>query len=224
LKEKKENMQIQIIDHHKCRVALYMRLSREDGDDLESESISNQRDILKDFANKNNLCMISEYIDDGFTGTDFNRPGFIKLIEDVREKKINFIVTKDMSRLGRDYIETGNYVEKFFPDNHVRYVSILDGIDTGIDCAANDMIPFKAIMNDMYAKDISKKIKAVFHQKKRQGLFTGAKAPYGYKKFEKYKFIVDEPAAEIVRKIFGMAIKGMSFRSIAHALTLVGLF
>jgi hypothetical protein len=118
---------------------------------------------------------------------------------------------------------TSNYVEKFFPDNHVRYVSILDGIDTGIDCTANDMIPFKAIMNDMYAKDISKKIKSVLRQKKISGLFMGSKAPYGYKKFEKYKFLVDEPAAEIVRRIFDMTIKGMSCRKIAHTLTLEGV-
>ncbi|MDR2456952.1 MAG: recombinase family protein [Clostridiales Family XIII bacterium] len=128
-----------------------------------------------------------------------------------------------MSRIGRDYIEVGNYVEKFFPDNHVRYVSVLDGIDTGIECAANDMIPFKAILNDMYAKDISKKVKSVFHQKQKQGLFLGTKAPYGYKKFEKYKLVIDEPAAEIVGRIFDMAISGKSCRNIAHTLTLKGI-
>jgi DNA invertase Pin-like site-specific DNA recombinase len=216
-------MIIKSISPEKEKVAFYMRLSREDGDDLESESISTQRQILKDFTNKNNLCVAGEYVDDGCSGTNFERPNFIKLIEDIKDKKINFIVTKDMSRLGRDYIGVGNYIEKFFPDNHIRYVSVLDGIDTGVDCAANEMIPFKAILNDMYAKDISKKVKSVFYQKKMQGLFTGNKAPYGYKKFEKYKFVIDKPAAEIVKRIFDMAIQGMSYRNIAHTLTSEGI-
>ncbi|MDR1240878.1 MAG: recombinase family protein [Oscillospiraceae bacterium] len=216
-------MLIQLIDRHKCKLADYLRISREDGDDLESDSISNQRDILKDFAFKNKLCVVEEYVDDGWTGTNFERPGFKRMMEDVKNKKINFIITKDLSRLGRDHVKTGEYVETIFPESHIRYVSILDGIDTGIDCAANDMIPFRLMMNDVYARDISKKIKIVIHQKKSQGLFVGTKAPYGYKKFEKHKLIIDKPAAEVVRRIFDMAIKGTSYNSIAHILSLEGI-
>jgi len=129
---------------------------------------------------RHRLDVFGEYIDDGFSGTNFDRPDFQRMITDINAGKVNMVLTKDMSRLGRDYIQTGFYLERFFPENRVRYISLLDGIDTGIDSTINDITPFKAIMNDMYAKDISRKITSVKRDKQRKGLFIGGKAPYGY--------------------------------------------
>lgn len=157
---------------------IYIRLSKEDDKKGESESIINQRSILTRFAQSKDLHIESEYIDDGISGTTFDRPGFNKLITDIENKKINMVITKDLSRLGRDYICTGHYLEKFFPENNVRYISILDGIDTGIECVSNEITPFRSILNDMYAKDISNKIKSVKHNKQDLGLFIGGKAPF----------------------------------------------
>ncbi len=148
---------------------MYIRLSREDGDKQESESIGNQRNILQRYINENNLTLIKEYIDDGVSGTTFNRPGFNELLQDIENKSINMVITKDLSRLGRDYIKTGEYIENYFPEKNIRYVAITDGIDTYIDSTNNDITPFKAIMNDMYAKDISKKIRSVYKEKQKQG-------------------------------------------------------
>ena len=144
------------------KVGIYIRLSREDGDKQESESISNQRNILQRYVKENNLCFIKEYVDDGVSGTTFNRPGFNEMLQDIENKNINMVITKDLSRLGRDYIKTGFYIENYFPKNNVRYVAITDGIDTYLESNNNDITPFKAIMNDMYAKDISKKIRSVY--------------------------------------------------------------
>jgi Site-specific recombinases, DNA invertase Pin homologs len=139
------------------------------------------------------------------------------MVSDIEAKKINLVITKDMSRLGRDYIDTGFYMERYFPEHDVRYISLLDGIDTGSDGYMGDMAPFKAIFNDYYAKDISKKITSVKRDKQRKGLFIGGKAPYGYKKSptEKNTIVIDEPAAEIVRYIFQLALEGKSCRQIA---------
>ena len=132
------------------------------------------------------------------------------------------VITKDLSRLGRDYIQTGYYLEKYFPDNRVRYISLLDGIDTGIDSSINDITPFKALLNDMYSKDISKKIKSVKQDRLRQGLFMGYIAPYGYQKSpeNKNKLVIDEDIAWVVKHIFELALQGNSPRKIAEALTL----
>ena len=131
------------------KVALYIRLSKEDDKKGESESISNQRSILERFAKSQRLLIVDEYIDDGISGTTFNRPSFKKMIQDIENKKINMVITKDLSRLGRDYIGTGHYLEKYFPEKCVRYISLLDGIDTGIDSTSNDITPFKSVLNDM---------------------------------------------------------------------------
>ncbi|MCL2859858.1 MAG: recombinase family protein [Oscillospiraceae bacterium] len=145
-----------------------------------------------------------------YLGTTFDRKDFNRMIQDIENKKINMIVTKDLSRLGRDYIKTGHYLENYFPENHVRYVAILDGIDTYIESTSNDITPFKAIMNDMYAKDISKKIKIVFREKQKNGQFLGSIPPYGYKLDEnqKGKLFKDEYSAEIVKRIFEMYANG----------------
>ena len=157
---------------------MYIRLSREDGDKQESESIGNQRKILQRYIKENNLTLIKEYIDDGVSGTTFNRPGFNELLQDIENKNINMVITKDLSRLGRDYIKTGEYIENYFPEKNIRYVAITDGIDTYIDSTNNDITPFKAIMNDMYAKDISKKIRSVYKEKQKQGEYLCSTPAY----------------------------------------------
>jgi len=155
--------------------------------------------------------------DDGWSGTDFDRPDFQRMIGDIEAKKVNMVITKDLSRLGRDYIMTGHYMERYFPEKQVRYISLLDGIDTGIESTANDITPFRAIMNDMYAKDISKKIKSVKRDKQRKGEFIGGKPVYGYKMHptEKNRIVIDEDAAPVVKRIFSMALSGISCRQIA---------
>ncbi len=155
--------------------------------------------------------------DDGWSGTDFERPAFQRMIGDIEAKRVNMVITKDLSRLGRDYIMTGHYMERYFPEKKVRYISLLDGIDTGIESSANDITPFRAIMNDMYAKDISKKIKSVKRDKQRKGQFIGGKPVYGYKMHpaEKNKIVIDEEAAPVVKRIFSMALSGVSCRQIA---------
>ncbi len=148
---------------------MYIRLSREDGDKQESESIGNQRKILQRYIKEEGLTLVKEYVDDGVSGTTFDRPGFNELLQDIENNTIDMVITKDLSRLGRDYIKTGFYIEDYFPKNNIRYVSVTDGIDTYIDSANNDITPFKAIMNDMYAKDISKKIRSVYKEKQKNG-------------------------------------------------------
>ena len=204
------------------RVGMYIRLSREDGDKLESTSITNQRDILTRYISENEkLTLIKEYVDDGYTGTNFDRPGFQNLIEDIENNVIDMVITKDMSRLGRDYIQTGYYMQKYFPDKRVRYVSILDNIDTLEDEGMSDIAPFKAVLNDMYAKDISNKIKSVLHEKKKNGQFVGTTAPYGYEKDpeNKYQLIVIQKESEVVKKIFELYLQGNGLTKIAKILT-----
>jgi DNA invertase Pin-like site-specific DNA recombinase len=205
------------MDYH---VGLYIRLSKEDENEGPSESVNNQKSLLNEFVKEHRLSVYDTYVDDGWSGTNFDRPDFKRMIGDIEAKKVNMVVTKDLSRLGRDYIMTGHYMERYFPEKRVRYISLLDGIDTGVDSTANDITPFRAIMNDMYAKDISKKIKSVKRDKQRKGLFIGGKPLYGYKMHptEKNRIIIDEEAAPLVRRIFNMALEGMSCHQIAAQL------
>lgn len=210
------------------KVGIYIRLSKEDFDkekNNESESIKNQRDLIYSFLKNNNLSVYNEYIDDGYSGTSFNRPGFNELIKDIEDNKINMVITKDLSRLGRDYIKTGYYVEEYFPLKKVRYVSILDGVDTSKNITTNDIAPFKALFNDMVSKDTSRKIKSILKNKKEQGLFLGNKAPYGYKKdkLNKNKLIINKRESEVVKKIFRLALEGNSHLSIAKMLNSSGI-
>ena len=205
------------MDYH---VALYIRLSKEDESEGPSASVTNQKSLLHEFVRQHHLSVYDTYVDDGWSGTNFDRPEFQRMIGDIEAKKVNMVITKDLSRLGRDYIMTGHYMERYFPEKRVRYISLLDGIDTGVESTANDITPFRAIMNDMYAKDISKKIKSVKRDKQRKGQFIGGKPVYGYKLHptEKNKIVIDEDAAPTVRRIFGMALDGMSCRQIASRL------
>ena len=210
------------IDYH---AALYIRLSKEDESEGPSQSVQNQESLLREFVQQHRLSVYDTYIDDGWSGTSFDRPAFQRMIADIEAKKVNMVITKDLSRLGRDYILTGHYMERYFPEHRVRYISLLDGIDTGVDSTANDITPFRAIMNDMYAKDISKKIKSVKRDKQRKGQFIGGKPVYGYKMHptEKNKIVIDEEVAPIVRRIFALALSGMSCRNIATLLNQEGV-
>ena len=197
-----------------------MRLSR---DDLtrESDSIISQRTLLNQYIKENNYDLIQEYVDDGFTGTNFDRPAFMQMIKDIESGKINMIITKDMSRLGRDYIGTGELIEKYFPSKNIRYIAINDGIDTFIDNTNNDIAPFKAIMNDMYAKDISKKVKTSLYSRMKEGLYVSGRCPFGYKKDPENKnhLIVNQEQVEVVKLIFDLALKGNTYHFIAQELT-----
>ena len=210
------------MDYH---AALYIRLSKEDESEGPSQSVQNQESLLREFVQRHRLTVFDTYVDDGWSGTNFDRPAFRRLLADIEAKKVNMVITKDLSRLGRDYILTGHYMERYFPEHRVRYISLLDGIDTGVDSTANDITPFRAIMNDMYAKDISKKIKSVKRDKQRKGEFIGGKPVYGYKMHptEKNKIVIDEKVAPIVRRIFALALGGMSCRNIAVLLNREGI-
>lgn len=197
------------------KVAIYIRLSKEDMDRGydESESITNQKTLLTEYVEKlgAEYKLIDIYIDPGYTGTNFNRPDFQRMIRDIKIGKVNMVITKDLSRLGRDYIETGEYIEKWFPENKIRYVSVTDGIDTfATNNGNNDIAPFKSILNDMYSKDLSKKIKTALHTMQKQGKYVGGKTPIGYRKDpnDKNHLIICEQEAQIVRTIFDMAIAG----------------
>ena len=207
------------------RAALYIRLSKEDDGEGPSESVTNQRSLLEGFAQCQDLTVFDTYIDDGWSGTGFDRPAFRRMIGDIESGRVNMVITKDLSRLGRDYILTGHYMERYFPERGVRYISLLDGIDTGVESSANDITPFRAIMNDMYAKDISKKIRSVKRDKQRKGLFIGGKPVYGYRMHptEKNRIVIDEGAAPVVRRIFTLALEGISCRKIAERLNGEGI-
>lgn len=204
------------------RVGMYIRLSREDGDKEESSSVSNQRDMIQNYISEfPELIYVDEYVDDGFTGTNFDRPGFKRMITDIENGRINTVITKDLSRLGRDYIDTGYYMQKYFPEMGVRYIAILDNVDSKIDDGMNELAPFKAVMNDMYCRDGSKKIRSVFYQKKKNGEFIGSTPPYGYRKDpeDRHHLIVDEEEAVVIRRIYEMALNGYSYGKIARTLT-----
>ena len=202
------------------KVGFYIRLSRDDVTH-ESDSIVSQRCLLNQYVKENNYNLVDEYVDDGFSGTNFDRPAFIKMMNDIKIGKINMIITKDMSRLGRDYIGTGELIEKYFPNNNIRYIAINDGIDTFIDNTNNDIAPFKAIMNDMYAKDISKKIKSSLRSRMKDGLYVSGRCPFGYKKDSNNKnhLVVNNEQADTVKLIFELALNGNTYHYIAQYLT-----
>ena len=197
--------------------ALYMRLSKDDGK-IESSSISNQRKILKRYAEENCFDIYKEYIDDGYSGTSFDRPAWNKMITDIENGSINTVMVKDLSRIGRDYIISGQYTEIYFPSKGVRLIAVNDGYDSF--GGFSDMIPFRNVLNEMYARDISRKIRSSLHSKMLEGSFIGNFAPYGYKKDENNKnhLIIDNASAEIVKRIFEYAYSGLRPTEIAEML------
>ena len=213
------------MNNENFKVASYIRLSREDGDKQESESIKNQRDMINRYIQENNLYLVDEYIDDGVSGTTFDRPGFNRLMEDIELGKINMIITKDFSRLGREYIQLGHLIEIYFPEHNIRYVALNDGMDTFTNGSWSELTPFRAIINDSYAKDISKKVRSVLKEKQKKGEYMCTVSPYGYKKdaAQKNHLIVDENVAYIVRKIFTMYLQGSSIYAIREYLNSQGV-
>ena len=202
----------ELLKSRKNLIAAYLRLSREDGDKAESNSITNQRDLICDYLEAHGMKAVKEYVDDGYSGTDFNRPAFQNLMEDCKAGRINCIVVKDLSRLGRNYIETGRYLERIFPLLGIRFIAVTDHYDSFQSDSGSDdiIIPFKNLINDTYCRDISVKIRSQLDLKRRNGAFIGSFAGYGYVKDpeDRNHLIIDEPAANIVRLIFHLKIGG----------------
>lgn len=205
---------------------MYLRLSREDGDSTESNSISNQRQIIKSYARDNDFKVVAEYVDDGFSGSNFDRPKFKKMIQDLEEKKFKTIIVKDLSRFGRDYIESGKYLQKIFPEKGIRFISVNDNYDSeNADVSDTHLIlPIRNFINDSYCRDISMKVKSSKEIKRKNGEFIGAFAPFGYKKDSKnkHKLVVDTEVSHIIERIFNMKIDGYSSKAIADFLNSIG--
>ena len=210
------------------KAAAYLRLSREDGEKTQSISIANQRELIYTYVERRkDICIVKEEFDDGYSGTTFHdRPGFMAVLGAVYQKEIDCVIVKDLSRFGRDYLDTGYYIEQLFSSRGIRFISINDGIDT-CHCDAGDriLIPFTNITNDAYCRDISVKVRSQMDSKRKKGEFVGAFAAYGYQKsdHDKHKLIIDEYAAVVVREIFRLKIAGMSGREIAARLNGMGI-
>jgi len=208
-----------IVKQQSYNAAGYCRLSSEDDLSGESSSIATQRELITQYCKEHGIGIFDYYVDDGFSGTNFQRPSFERMLEDIDSGRVNLVITKDLSRFGRDYIQSGYYIERVFARKNVRYVAVDDGIDT-LQNSNDILMPIKNVLNDMYARDISRKTRAAFNAKAKSGQFIASRAPFGYKKSpeDKHKLIVDEPAAEVVRKIFDLAVQGYGYNRIAKAL------
>ncbi len=207
------------------RTALYCRLSRDDGDKSESDSIVVQRHMLEDYCARNpELAAASCYTDDGFTGTNFNRPDFRRMLADIEDGKIDCVIVKDLSRFGRDYIDIGYYLERYFPAKGVRFIAINDQVDS-LQGPYDMMLPLKNVFNAQYAKDTSDKVRKSFRTKMQRGEFVSAFAPYGYAKDTENRnhFVIDPEAAETVRRIFEQKAQGTTDRDIARMLNADGV-
>ena len=201
-------------------VAIYIRLSREDGDKEESDSVGNQRKLLTEYVNKHDdFILYDVYIDDGFTGTNFDRPDFHRMIADIEDNKVNCVVVKDLSRFARNYSDAGSLIDNLFVQMGVRFISLAENVDSYLnpDSVSSIIVPITNVMNDQYCYQTSKKIRQVFDYKRRNGQYIGAFAPYGYVKHpkDKHRLIIDPDAAEIVKLIFSLFLKGTSKRAIA---------
>ena len=196
---------------------MYCRLSKDDGNTNESMSIYSQKAMLKQYAEQNNIAIYDYYVDDGYSGTNFERPAFKKMITDIENGRINCVITKDLSRLGRNYLESGAYIEMYFPQKNVRYIAITDGIDS-INSYEFDIMPFKNILNEMYAKDTSKKVKSAIQSRMKEGTYIGSKAPFGFKKDpnDKHKLILDERAKYIIELVYELCLEGKGTQLISQ--------
>ncbi len=204
-------------------VGIYIRLSQEDKDkkyESDSESVINQKELLRNYVKNNNFNLVKEYVDDGFSGTDFERPGFKSLLEDINNKKINCVIVKDLSRLGRDHVMTGYYIETFFPENNIRFISILESFDSFKNQASNDSSTFIIACNDYYSKQNSIKIRNVLNEKRKNGKFVGSLPCYGYMRDpeDKGHLIPNPETAPIVKKIFKWRADGIGPTEIANRL------
>ena len=199
--------------------ALYCRLSQDDGNVGDSMSIQSQKAILEKYARDMGKAAYAFYVDDGYSGTNFQRPSFQRMIADIEDGKIDTVITKDLSRLGRNYLESGAYIEVFFPQRHVRYIAVNDGVDSE-QSGGLDITPFKNILNEFYSRDISKKVKSGKHIRALEGKFMGTTAPFGYRKDpqDKNHLIVDEATAPTVRLIYSLALEGYGTNRIGKVL------
>ena len=190
-------------------VGNYCRLSKDDGTDNESASIATQKSILTDYVKKQGWNLVKTYVDDGYSGTNFQRPAFQEMLKDIENGLINCVITKDLSRLGRNYLDCGLYLEVFFPEHNVRYIAVNDGVDT-LNKSAMDITPFRNILNEMYSADVSVKIKSAYRARFQQGKFMGTTAPYGYVKdpADHNHLLIDDKVAHVVREIFDLALAG----------------
>ena len=212
-----------LTDNRIYRADAYLRLSKEDGDKVESDSIANQRDLIRHFlADKPDIQLVDEQIDDGYSGATFDRPSFQKMMEDVKSGKINCIIVKDLSRFGRNFVEAGRYIDQIFPEYGVRFIAINDNFDSakGRSQSDNVLLPFLNLVNDAFCRDISIKVRSQLEVKRKKGDFVGSFAVYGYLKDpdNRHKLIVDEFAANVVRDIFKWKIDGLSQQRIADRL------
>ncbi len=200
--------------------ALYLRLSRDDELQGESNSIATQRMMLRRYAEQNHFNIVDEYADDGYSGTNFERPSFKRMISDIENGKINCVITKDLSRLGRNYLLTGQYIELFFPAHNVRYIAVDNGVDSE-NQQSSEFTPFLNIINEWYARDISKKVKRALYTRNENGAHYGAYAPLGYIKDpdKKGHLLIDEETRWIVEKIFNLALQGTGAAKITRILT-----
>ena len=209
------------------RACIYTRLSRDDGDKPESDSIANQRALIRDYLKQHKeITIVSDHSDDGYSGVNFERPGFAEMMDEIREGKVDCVVVKDLSRFGRNYIEAGNYIEKVFPFMGVRFIAINDSYDSSDKSQLDSLvIPFKNLINDAYCKDISVKIRSQLEIKRKKGEYIGAFVVYGYVKDpeDHNRIIVDTYAAEVVRAIFRWKMAGMSQNRIADKLNSQGV-
>lgn len=204
-------------------VGIYIRLSQEDKDkkyESDSESVINQKELLRSFVKNNNFNLVKEYVDDGYSGTDFERPGFQKMLEDINNKKINCVIVKDLSRLGRDHVMTGYYIETFFPENNIRFISILESYDSFKNQASNDSSTFIIACNDYYSKQNSVKIRNVLNEKRKNGKFVGSLPCFGYMRDpeDKGHLIPNPETAPIVKNIFKWRADGIGPTEIANRL------
>lgn len=205
------------------KVAGYIRLSKEDRIKDESNSVTNQKLIINSYTKKNeDLELFDFYVDDGYSGTTFDRPQYKRMLKDIVEGKVNTIIVKDLSRFGRNHIESDNYIENILPGYNVRFISIIDDVDSfkNPKSVSSIAVPLKNLMNDQYARDISEKVRSTLKIKQLNGEFIGVTAPYGYLKNpkDKHKFIIDKEASYIVKKIFNMILLGKSRKEIAEHL------
>ena len=205
------------------RVGIYIRLSQEDRDkkyESDSESVINQKELLRGYVKNNNFNLIKEYVDDGFSGTDFDRPAFKEMLEDIKNKRINCVIVKDLSRFGRDHVMTGYYTETFFPENNIRFISISESVDTFKEQASNDSSTFIIACNDYYSKQNSVKIRAVLNQKRLNGKFVGSLPSFGYMRDpeDKGHLIPNPETAPVVKNIFKWRADGIGPTEIANRL------
>lgn len=205
------------------RAVIYIRLSEADEGksyESESESITNQRNLLMNFVKEKGFIFVGEYVDDGYSGTNFERPGFTKMIEDIKNKMANLVIVKDLSRLGRDHVMTGYYIENYFPENNIRFISLQENYDSAINQASNDSSTFIIACNDYYSRQNSIKIRSVLNDKRKKGKFIGSNPSYGYMKDpeEKGHLIPDPEYAPVVKKIFEMAASSVGLSDITSYL------